>query len=149
MVFNIKKITAYYTAVIFYIVLDRLFKALALKGLEFSMIGHILQFSLVKNYYIAFSLPLAGIWLNAVIGVIILCLIYYWLLIRWPGQKMNRLCLSAVILGAGSNLFDRLAYGYVIDYFNLKYFTVFNLADALIVAGVAALIFLTYKKEAV
>ena len=47
--------------------------------------------------------------------------------------------LLAIIFGAISNLFDRIKYGYVIDYLDLKYFTVFNLADVMIVGGVIGL----------
>jgi len=51
----------------------------------------------------------------------------------------------AVILGAAGNLFDRLKYGYVVDYLDLKYFTAFNLADVMIVAGVIYLIYVLIK----
>jgi lipoprotein signal peptidase len=58
---------------------------------------------------------------------------------------------AAIILGATSNLADRFQYGYVIDYFDLKYFTVFNLADVLIVGGTIGLLWflrgLDVKKE--
>ncbi|MBU1778489.1 signal peptidase II, partial [Patescibacteria group bacterium] len=50
-----------------------------------------------------------------------------------------------IIFGAISNLTDRLEYGYVIDYFSLKYFTIFNLADVMIVIGV----FCLFKKIAI
>ena len=54
--------------------------------------------------------------------------------------------LLLILLGALSNFFDRLAYGYVIDYFYLKNFTIFNLADASISGGaILALIGLNKK----
>jgi signal peptidase II len=43
--------------------------------------------------------------------------------------------LSLIIAGAGSNLLDRLWLGRVVDYFDLKYYSVFNLADVLICLG--------------
>lgn len=43
---------------------------------------------------------------------------------------------SALLLGgAVSNLIDRLRFGYVVDYIDLKYLPVFNLADLFIVLG--------------
>jgi len=43
--------------------------------------------------------------------------------------------LSLIIAGAISNLIDRLNGGEVIDYINLFFWPVFNLADAMIVIG--------------
>ena len=52
-----------------------------------------------------------------------------------------------LVLGAASNLYDRLKYEYVIDYIDLKWFTVFNLADSMIVVGAGLLIW-QLKKDA-
>lgn len=138
-------------AVIFFIVLDRFLKVLVLTNLEGerNLLGEIFRFNFKANYYIAFSLPFYGFWLNAVIGLIILLLIFY-LTRAWRSSQWTIvICFFAVILGAASNLFDRLKYGYVIDYLDLKYFTVFNLADLMIVAGVICLLFIINKKEAI
>lgn len=149
MFFTTKKMTAIFSAVIFFAVLDRLFKVLAVAGLKLNIIGEILKFNLVKNSYIAFSLPLAGAWLNAAIAAIILLLVYY-LIKSWRrGKRAAALSLLAVILGAAGNLFDRLKYGYVVDYLDLKYFTAFNLADVMIVAGVGLLLIRAYKKQVI
>jgi len=48
--------------------------------------------------------------------------------------------LNLIIAGGFSNIIDRFKYGYVIDYIDLKYFTVFNIADAMITIGVGLLI---------
>lgn len=48
---------------------------------------------------------------------------------------------SALLLGgAASNLVDRLRFGFVMDYIDLKVFPVFNLADVAIVLGAVFLI---------
>jgi len=145
-----KKMTAIYAIVIFFVVIDRLLKVyvLANSGRAWNLLGEILKFDFKANYYIAFSLPLFGFWLNAVIALIVLLLIYY-LARAWQGGRQSiAVCLFAIIMGAASNLFDRLKYGYVIDYLDLKYFTVFNLADAMIIFGVAILLISANKKEA-
>ena len=135
---------------VFFIGLDRFFKDLALAGpeREFNLIGEVLKFSHQANYNIAFSLPLAGRALVVLLiliawGLILLALSY------WFNRQYDKAAsLFLIILGAGSNLFDRLKYGYVVDYFDLKYFTVFNLADAMIVTGVVLLIVVLNKKGA-
>ena len=140
--------TAIYSAVIFFVILDRFLKGLAIRAFEINIVGQILKFNLVKNFYIAFSLPLFGFWLNAVIFLIIFLLLYFFIRSWRDKEQLAGVCLFAIILGASSNLLDRLKYGYVIDYFDLKYFTVFNLADAMIVIGVLLLLVASYKKEA-
>lgn len=138
-------------AVIFFVFLDRFFKifALANQGSELSLLGDILKFNYKANYYIAFSLPLAGRWLSVLIALITLFLMVLWLRGLFKRQYAKLAPLTLIILGAAGNLFDRLKYGYVIDYLDLKYFTVFNLADAMIVVGVILLIVVLNKKEVI
>jgi len=62
-------------------------------------------------------------------------LVYYFLYVIKKGEEKNAMYLFLVILGALSNLLDRLKFGYVVDYLDLRYFTVFNLADVMIVGG--------------
>lgn len=134
---------------IFFIV-DRYFKILALQ--KFSdksqnLISDFLVFTFTPNYYIAFSLPLSGLFLNILLIIIITGLMI-WLLkvIKKPENNYLIFGLVLILLGALSNLLDRFAYGYVIDYFYLKYFSVFNLADAGISIGaILALIGLNKK----
>ena len=146
---DFKKMTVIYSAVIFFVALDRFLKvfAFASQTSEFNLLGEILKFSYKANYYIAFSLPVYGTWLNITVSLIILSLIIYLFKIWRAGERGLVVSLSAVILAAGSNLYDRLKYGFVIDYFDLKYFTVFNLADVLITVGIFLLLLHSYKKE--
>ena len=57
------------------------------------------------------------------------------------------LATSIIILGAFSNLLDRLLFGYVIDYLNLHFWPVFNLADVMVVVGVALYIVFELKND--
>lgn len=129
-------------AVIFFIGLDRFLKVFALanqiKG--FNLLGDIFKFSYKSNYYIAFSLPFSGRPLTILIVLIIAALILFGLHYAKKLQIGGAAALFLIILGASSNLYDRLKYGFVIDYFDLKYFTVFNLADIMITAGAMGLI---------
>ncbi len=49
--------------------------------------------------------------------------------------------LGAALGGAGSNLLDRLRRGGVVDFIDLGFWPVFNLADVAIVAGVLVSVF--------
>jgi signal peptidase II len=139
---------------VFFVLADRFLKALSLKGFFDSPIplfDNIFSLHYVKNFYIAFSLPFSGPILTALIGIIILILLIYWLKLLFSTslQSFNfkfLFPLTILILGAILNFTDRIKYGFVVDYFDLKYFTVFNLADIMIVAGVAGLLIFSSKK---
>jgi len=145
-----KKMAAIYSAGIFFIILDRFLKTLAIYEPErqFNLIGEIFKFSFKANYRIAFSLPLSGPVLEIILTLIILVLIGLSLFYRYKREFTALAPLCLIILGAASNLFDRFKHGFVIDYLDLKYFTVFNLADAMIVTGVILLIIKLNKKSA-
>ncbi len=135
---------------VFFLFLDRLLKVLSLNdfvGRELPLFGNIFKFSLQKNIYIAFSLPFHGLVLNFIIGLIIILLIYTFLILYKKNDHTNAGFLIILIFGAGSNLYDRIKYDFVIDYFDLKYFTVFNVADMLIITGVIGLFFGTLNKK--
>jgi len=151
-----KKTTITFFIVVFFIFIDRLFKTLALKGFldnPINIIGDLFSLHFAKNYFIAFSLPLSGVVLNFIIGTIILILMFWWVRLVFPISKLdinknNSLLISPLtilILGAILNFTDRLRFGYVIDYFDLKYFTVFNVADIFICFSIFYLIIFFYN----
>ena len=140
---------ATYAVIIFFISLDRWLKIFILNNQNqpFNLAGDILKINFQANYHIAFSLPLGGQILLIIISLMVGGLIAaagYCLKQRDFG-KLNSLIL--IILGALSNLFDRFRHGFVVDYLDLKYFTVFNLADAMIAAGALFLILFSNKKR--
>ncbi len=127
---------------------DRYLKYLAISvNNSYKLIGNILTFTFTPNYFIAFSLPIRGIILESVIFILIvlMAILFLYLLIK---KKITLffLGLTAIMLGSISNFLDRLNFGYVIDYLYLKHFTVFNLADALIVLGSIIIFFHINKK---
>jgi len=134
-----KKTVFYLILAVFFVVLDRFLKILAINQVfnpPIRVIEDIFQLNLAKNYNIAFSLPLGGWLLNILVGLIILVLVYYWLILNKKREYKILIFLTFIIFGAISNMVDRLKFGYVVDYFDLKYFTVFNIADVMIVGGV-------------
>ena len=63
-----------------------------------------------------------------------------WLIRSWAaGNKLKIFSLLLILLGAFSNLMDRINIGGVIDFIDLRIWPVFNLADMMIVAGIAFL----------
>ncbi len=133
---------------VFLLTIDRFLKILALNQIqEYSLIADILKFNFAKNYFIAFSLPLSGGILIAIIIAIIMFLLGYSIKLAKKREFIQVALLANILLGASSNLFDRFKYAYVIDYIDLKYFTVFNVADAMIVGAVFLLLFSSWRSE--
>ena len=103
------------------------------------------QLTYSLNRYLAFSLPWSGWILNVFLSILILGLTIYasQAIKKQPVQSWGWLFLLA---GAYSNLYDRLAYGGVIDYLT-SWWTIFNLADLLIGLGLIALIWPKQKER--
>ena len=57
----------------------------------------------------------------------------------WPGGAADQWGFGLLVGGALANVADRLRLGYVVDYLDVHVWPVFNLADAVIVAGVSVL----------
>ena len=122
--------------------IDRLCKLAALRFLApygaKEAIPGLLSWAFVKNTGAAFGMMAGSILLPlltaALIAALLICLL------RSP--KMDGLCRCGLwlIIGGGlGNLYDRLAYGYVIDFIRLDFinFPVFNPADICVCAGAA------------
>jgi len=109
---------------------------------EFFIFGDFFKLKLAHNPGIAFGIILPQI-LILVFYILIILFLVWFLVSAYQRRKFGQaFFLSLIIAGAFSNLFDRLGRGYVVDYFDLKYYSVFNLADAMIVIGVVGLIYL-------
>jgi len=145
-----KNMASWILLAMFFVILDRFFKFLAYGGYfdkSISIAGDFFKFNFIPNYNIAFSLPLSGIFLNILIILIIIFLLYELLFLGQRQEWGKVALLTFIIFGAISNMLDRLRYGFVVDYLDLKYFTVFNIADAMIVGGVLGLALIFYKKR--
>ena len=112
----------------------------------FFILDRRLGFVFSPNSGIALSIPLPNM-LSALIMIAFLLWIV-WLIVH--GIRTNKLstlhqgALLAVFVGGVSNLFDRFAYGHVIDYLMIGFpwrALFFNVADVLVVCGVGVLLF--------
>jgi len=137
---TIKKSAIPYLVAVFLIAVDRYLKVLS-QNLETDSVSLAKNFSFTHaaNSAAAFSLPINQIFLIGLIVVIIT--VFGWSYYRSVKAGLAEWPLVWIVLGAVSNLFDRFAYGGVLDYLAVEYFTVFNLADVMICSAVAILIF--------
>jgi signal peptidase II len=134
------------------VVIDQLTKWWAVEGLsdgEVELVGS-LQLNLVRNYGSAFSIGGGSGW-GAVVSiaglVIIVGLLWF---ARSTTSRVGTVALGLVIGGAIGNLIDRAARsdrgfmgGGVVDFVDLQWWPVFNVADAAVVVGVVILLVTT------
>lgn len=122
---------------------DRLSKWLAFKIPE----GGVFLFSekfaalrLYKNFNLIFNISLPDILMYGLIVAILAVLL--WLIVKNYEQQNIFLIfsLSLIVSGAVSNLFDRLYFGFVIDFISFFDYSIFNLSDVYIVGGVGLIL---------
>lgn len=107
-------------------------------------ISGIFDFSYVQNYGASFGMLSGGIGSRIILSLISTGVAFG--LAYWLGTLRRSVAaagVSLVIGGAVGNLYDRVAYGYVVDFIDFSglYFPwVFNVADAAINVGVALLL---------
>lgn len=127
-------------AVIF---LDRItklfFSGLLGLGESLPLVPRILHATLVHNTGIAFGLfrdqGIVFIIIPVIAMVLLVFNIYYY---RQNNEVLNRcyvIAFSMILGGAMGNLFDRIMYGYVIDFIDFRIWPVFNIADSAITIG--------------
>jgi len=136
------KIKGYYTIFIFLLLVlfDRLAKIWA-ANLNISKDYGILAFTFVTNTGAGFSILQNMNLVLIIIAVIVLILLIYF------NKEIPRFSLLTIVSGITGNLIDRISYGSVIDFINLKFWPIFNIADSLIFIGVIYWIILIIKYE--
>ena len=125
---------------------DRLTKVYALNNLqELFRCGPYLDFQLTYNYGVSFGLFAAR---AVYLSIFITGLLLVHMIRDYKNNKMSGLGEWLVLSGACSNLLDRYLYGAVIDFiaphYDSYYWTVFNLADMVIIAGVMLMLSAEY-----
>ncbi|EKD89833.1 MAG: Lipoprotein signal peptidase [uncultured bacterium] len=132
-----------YFYLIFLFLADIILKQIALRDAEgFFIIPRIFAFYFFKNSALAFSIKFP----QSVIVIFSILILMGLLFFVWQ-KPCFFFPITLIILGAISNLFDRISYGYVVDYFYLFPVSYFNLADLLIFSGLILLIIKLYRHK--
>ena len=98
----------------------------------------VLSWAFVKNRGAAFGM-MSGSWLLPLLTAALIALLLIWLLRHPDESALMRASIWLIIGGGLGNLYDRIAYGFVVDFIRLDFinFAVFNAADVFICAGAA------------
>ena len=107
----------------------------------------VFKFTHVHNTGAAFGMFPQGSTLFLAIAITIVGVILYYYRNLPFGGWVVRFALSLQIAGALGNVIDRVRLGYVVDFFNVVYWPVFNVADSCVVIGVVLLALEILREE--
>lgn len=131
---------------------DQLLKLLTVKSMalgdSITILGPI-RLTYVHNTGAAFSIMTGKPMLLAVFSLAVLAGIAYYIFKLSQDETKIPFILAVLAGGAAGNLLDRLRQGYVVDYIDIGFWPVFNLADIAIVVSCFALVFFVWQKERV
>jgi len=109
-------------------------------------IPHVLWWTFVQNHRGAFGLFGSQAWLLVAMAVGVLAI--FWFAFRDAAAQsvLVRVAFGGIVGGAVGNIIDRFHYGYVVDFVDLHWWPVFNVADSCITVGVALLVLSSLRR---
>jgi len=114
-----------------------------------SVIKDFFYISNVHNYGAAFSILYGNRIFLIFVSLIAILFIYFFLIKNKNLRRIEVVIYSLLLGGVCGNLFDRILYGYVIDFLDFNIFgynfPVFNIADICIVISIGLIVFDTIR----
>lgn len=128
----------------FFLALDQLSKYLVVKtmlvGQSIPVINEVFHITYVQNQGAAFGLFQKKWYLFITVAALSITVIIYYSKFLAPNNLWVQISLALLLAGALGNLIDRVKYKYVIDFMDVRFWPVFNIADIVINIGVGMLI---------
>lgn len=128
---------------------DELTKYYALHHFPFeeALVGvNVLALAIHKNFGIAFDIPFK-LPIVLIMSFPFLALLGYTAVKKWGKRPDTSLALSLIVIGALGNIYDRIMYGFTVDYIILFGRTAINMSDVVIILGVLTLLFVSRRKR--
>jgi len=124
--------------------LDQLTKSIAVNSLLLNeplpLIKGIVYLTLIRNRGAAFGILKNQTPIFIFVSIFAIILIYFALRKnKYKTFSFYNMSLVFILAGALGNLIDRLRYGYVVDFLDLRVWPVFNIADSAITIGAVLL----------
>ena len=138
-----------------FIIIDQLIKLFVRKYLTFQVdnfiIPNFFYLTYSKNTGGAFSILENNSIVLAIIGIVFLFGIIYYILKKEELVNLEIIAYSFLIGGIIGNMLDRIIFGYVTDYIGLifgsYYYPIFNFADIGIVISIIMLIYMEFRSD--
>lgn len=125
----------------------KLVASTTLRNRTVDLVPGVLDLQYTENHDVAFSLlrsaaiPGRPMVLLALAAIGTVFVAFLWWRRRNLATAVEHAGWSLTMAGALGNMVDRVLRGYVVDFIHLRHWPVFNVADALVVAGVTLLAF--------
>ena len=135
------------------LIIDIVSKIIVVNNIAFNesvnIINNFLSITYVKNTGVAWSIFSGRSYMIIVISLLIIGGIIWYIFNNKPNSNIERVSYGVILGGAIGNFINRIKYGYVIDFIDIKIFNynypIFNLADTFIVIGVILLIIYAWR----
>jgi signal peptidase II len=126
------------------VVMDQVSKMLVMNSMHLNqsipVIPNVLHITYIHNFGGAFGILAhrTGIFVFVAVVVVILLSVFSRQIPQEEG--LLRMALALQLGGAVGNLIDRLRFGFVVDFLDIRVWPIFNVADMAIVAGIGLLL---------
>ncbi|MDW5300575.1 MAG: signal peptidase II [Sedimentibacter sp.] len=136
---------------VFSVLSDQLTKIWAVNvlknGESIKLIGNFLRFTYAENKGAAFSILQNQLWFFIIMTIVMLVVLTYIFFKTKNITNLSRLSIAMIAGGAIGNFIDRLRFGYVVDFIDVRFgsfynFPIFNIADSFVVCGTILMIIL-------
>ncbi len=104
------------------------------------IIKNIFHLTPVFNHGAAFGILQGRTVLLIAVSVVLLVLFFLSFHKEEDFSRFNAVAYGIILGGALCNLYDRVVFGYVVDYLDFRVFPVFNLSDTAITTGIGLLL---------
>lgn len=144
------KISYFLISIIFFIAFDIYFSNIMMSCVETMPSNPVFDLIFIQNTGAAFSiLENSKIFLISFSALAILAMIFYLIKHIQKASTFAIFWASLLIAGVFCNMYERIAYGYVRDFFKLNFidFPVFNISDIFINISVAAIVIIIITNE--
>ena len=136
------------------LIFDRLSKVLVLKyafnmseplinksGQSVPVIRDFFHLTFYGNKGMAFGMLSGKKPLLIIMCIVIISVIILWIVKKKPKSTLQKVSIGMILGGAFGNIYDRIIYGYVIDFLDFRVinYPIFNIADCAVVIGAVML----------
>lgn len=138
------KYVLFYAVFLSALIIDQFAKFLTVSamrlGQSISIAGNYFRLTYITNTGAAFGIFKGANAYFIILSALFLVFLYIYLVTRKSVPLLTQAALGLISGGATGNLLDRTFRGHVVDFFDVRFFSVFNTADVMINLGVAILL---------
>ena len=135
----------------FVVVVDQFTKYLVtsnmIEGMGIPIIDGVFHLTFILNPGAAFGILENNRWFFVLTAVAVLAVLFFYRHTIMSESRLVQIGIALFAGGALGNLIDRIRTGLVIDFFDLRIWPIFNVADIAICLGVGLIIWSTIKME--